>query len=53
MSTREAIITTARKQDPEIGNEAMIAPSEWGYWIGSIYVSKKEVSETLKKEATK
>ena len=45
-SEREQIITAARLQDPEIGDNAMIASGEWGYWIGSIYVSKADVAKS-------
>lgn len=43
---REACIMAARKHDPDIGDDAMIAPMEWGYWVGSTYVSKEEVSSS-------
>ena len=46
LSVREAVIKAARKHDPEIGDEAMIASMEWGYWIGSIYVSKADVAKS-------
>lgn len=44
MHTRKEIIKAARLQDPEMGDEAIIAPMEWGYWVGTtIYVSKEDV----------
>jgi hypothetical protein len=42
-SMRELIISAARLKEPEIGDEAMIASGEFGYWIGTIYVSKTDV----------
>ena len=48
MHTRQQIITAARLQDPNIGDEAMIAPMEWGYWIGTtIYVSKDHLDKLV------
>jgi len=44
-ATRAQIIAAARRQDPDIGDDAMIAPMEWGYWIGSIYVSKDQIQQ--------
>jgi len=50
---REAIIEVARKQRPEIGDNAMIAEMEWGYWVNiDTYVKKEDVKLHLRKEAT-
>jgi hypothetical protein len=43
MTEQQKIIAAARKRDSKIGDNAMIACGEWGYWVGSIYVSKKEI----------
>ena len=44
--TLEQIVKAARMKDNDIGDEPMIAPTEWGYWVGgSIYVSKEEVDQ--------
>lgn len=45
MASREQIIQAARLHDPSIGDDAMIAHGEWGYWIGSVYISKTSVHE--------
>jgi len=50
-SARTDIIACARKQDHEVGDEAMIAEMEWGYWIGSIYVSKADVTKSAGADA--
>lgn len=52
MNLRQAILSEARKQDPEIGDGAMIAEMEWGYWIGEVYVKKTEVAKLLPKTFT-
>ena len=41
---REQIIAAAKLKDADIGDNAIIAESECGFWIGtSTYVSKTEV----------
>lgn len=45
-SLREQIITAARLKNPDIGDDSMIASMEWGYWIGSIYVSKDDLAKS-------
>ena len=48
IEARRIIIACVRKQDPEIGDDAMISETEWGYWADSIYVSKSEVAQSDK-----
>ena len=44
MTLRQRIIVAARRQEDDIGDCAMIAEMEWGYWVGgTVYVSKSEV----------
>lgn len=54
MITRQAIIEAARmfgvqpngSPAPDratLGNAAMIAPMEWGYWVAGVYVSREDV----------
>lgn len=44
MNTRAQIIATAREIDKDMGDEAMIAEGEYGYWVGTtVYVSKADV----------
>lgn len=42
--TRQQIIVAAKIQCSDIGDEAIIVPMEWGYWVGgSFYVSHAEL----------
>ena len=45
--TRSQILAAARRKNPDIqfGENAMIAPTEWGYWVASTYVSHKELDQ--------
>jgi hypothetical protein len=43
-SVREAILICVRRRGIEVGDGAMITPSEYGFWVGSEYVAKSEVS---------
>lgn len=46
MTVGQAIIACARRQDPGIGDDAMIAEGEYGYWVGArIYVSKAAIEK--------
>ena len=46
--SREDIIAEARKECPDIGDGAMIAEMEWGYWVGaSVYVDKEKLNNML------
>ena len=41
--SRTQILNAARRQGEDIGDEAIIAYGEYGYHIGSIYVSKEDM----------
>lgn len=45
---REQIISAAKLKDAGIGDNAMIAPTEYGFWVGTtVYVSKNECGHRL------
>jgi len=47
LSVREAVLACLRRRGVDVGEDAMIATGEWGYWVGSEYVAKSEVSRVL------
>ena len=52
--SRANIIAAARKQDKDIGDNAMIAEGEWGYWVGgSIYVTNEAVEKSSQDQRQK
>lgn len=46
-SVREAILTCLRRRGVDVGEGAMIVTGEWGYWVGSEYVAKSEISRVM------
>lgn len=49
LSLRECVIALARKQNPDIGDVAMIVSGEWSYCVGvSVFVSKVAVANAIR-----
>lgn len=50
LSVREAILVCVLRRGVDVGGSAMIVPAEYGYWVGSEYVAKSDVSRVLSED---
>lgn len=48
MTVRQAIVECLKRRGIYVGEDAMIASGEWGYWVGAQhYVSNSDISRIL------